>query len=393
MEDIIDNGNFEELVVKLFRCGYPYKNMLQILKEKYDIVISLRTLHRSLRQLGLRRRNVQISSAEVIQYVENEIKPPGENRGYRLIYQHLIEKGIQIPQHTVRHTLKEVDPEGVFNRSRHRLKRRRYVNNGPNDVWHIDGNDKLKPFGFCIHGGIDGFSRKVLWLNVAETNKDPFYIAHYFINAVTDLDKLPKLVRSDRGTENVNVCHIQSYMRRLDNGPFGGENSFRYGKSVSNQRIEQWWSYLKRNTTQSWINFFKDLRYQGAYDDSQSIHVETLKFCFKALIQSDLDKVKSTWNHHLIRVSKNAESPGGRPNILYHFPNNYNVTDCGFQPDIEELEIVKSMYTEEPQTLPCQNDMIELARIIMEENSLNLPRNRTEAESLYHELIRHIEAL
>ena len=27
---------------------------------------------------------------------------------------------------------------------------------GPNYCWHIDGNDKLIPYGFGIHGGIDG---------------------------------------------------------------------------------------------------------------------------------------------------------------------------------------------------------------------------------------------
>ena len=28
---------------------------------------------------------------------------------------------------------------------------------GPNHVWHLDGYDKLKPFGFPIHACIDGY--------------------------------------------------------------------------------------------------------------------------------------------------------------------------------------------------------------------------------------------
>lgn len=28
---------------------------------------------------------------------------------------------------------------------------------GPNYVWHLDGYDKLKPYGFAIHACIDGF--------------------------------------------------------------------------------------------------------------------------------------------------------------------------------------------------------------------------------------------
>lgn len=27
---------------------------------------------------------------------------------------------------------------------------------GPDFVWHLDGYDKLKPYGFAIHGCIDG---------------------------------------------------------------------------------------------------------------------------------------------------------------------------------------------------------------------------------------------
>ena len=38
---------------------------------------------------------------------------------------------------------------------------------GPNNTWHPAGNDKLKPYGFPIHGCMDGFSRKVARLKVA----------------------------------------------------------------------------------------------------------------------------------------------------------------------------------------------------------------------------------
>ena len=41
----------------------------------------------------------------------------------------------------------------------------------------IAGNDKLKPFGFYVHGFIVGFIRKIIWLHVTNTNKDPAVIA------------------------------------------------------------------------------------------------------------------------------------------------------------------------------------------------------------------------
>ena len=52
-------------------------------------------------------------------------------------------------------------------------------------MWHIDGHDKLKPYGFCIHGAVDGFSRKILWCHVDQTNNDPWYIAKYYYDYIT----------------------------------------------------------------------------------------------------------------------------------------------------------------------------------------------------------------
>lgn len=72
--------------------------------------------------------------------------------------------------------LKAADPIGNENRKYHKLKRREYrskvretvcalfcdslssIYQGPNFCWHMDGYDKLKPFGFAVHGCIDGLA-------------------------------------------------------------------------------------------------------------------------------------------------------------------------------------------------------------------------------------------
>lgn len=59
----------------------------------------------------------------------------------------------------------------IFCRSRRRLQRRVYHNKGPNYLWHLDAYDKLKPYGICIHGCIDGFSRHIMWLKAGTVNK------------------------------------------------------------------------------------------------------------------------------------------------------------------------------------------------------------------------------
>ena len=55
----------------------------------------------------------------------------------------------------------------------------------------MDGYDKIKPFGIAIHGCIDGFSRKVIWLSAYYTKNDPQFVAGYYFNAVSEACDVP----------------------------------------------------------------------------------------------------------------------------------------------------------------------------------------------------------
>ena len=211
----------------------------------------------------------------------------------------------------MRNVLKTLDADGVERRSKHRLKRRKYQSKGPNYIWHIDGYDKLKPFGFCIHGAIDGYSRRILWLEVGSSNNNPRIVGKYFVDCVVQVGGVPRICRGDAGTENVNIAAMQRFFRRNATDTFGGEKSFLYGRSVSNQRIEGWWAFLRKSETDWWINFFKDLRDQGLFDDDDYVHMQCLKFCFMPLLRAELNRVAQHWNLHKIRPSGNEDSPAG----------------------------------------------------------------------------------
>ncbi|CDQ61259.1 unnamed protein product [Oncorhynchus mykiss] len=49
--------------------------------------------------------------------------------------------------------------------------RRTYSVRSPLSFLHVDTNHKLIRFGFVIFGGIDGFSRKIMYLGAATNNK------------------------------------------------------------------------------------------------------------------------------------------------------------------------------------------------------------------------------
>ena len=125
-------------------------------------------------------------------------------------------EGLRVPRSVVEELLKEIDPAGTTLRRRHRLRRRQYTNLGPNFAWHIDGYDKLKPWGFPIHGSIDGFSRRVLWLNVTSSNKSPDNIAAMYLKSVKELGGCPAELVTDLGTENGIAAAMQCYFQDND---------------------------------------------------------------------------------------------------------------------------------------------------------------------------------
>ncbi len=55
---------------------------------------------------------------------------------------------MKVKRETVQQLIKQIDPEGVAVRTSRKFKRRIYYVSGPNFIWHIDGYDKLKPYGF-----------------------------------------------------------------------------------------------------------------------------------------------------------------------------------------------------------------------------------------------------
>ena len=115
-------------------------------------------------------------------------------------------------------------------------------------MWHVAGYDKVKPSGFPIHGAIDGFSKKILWLNICRPNNDPHIISYFYVNCISNLNFVPRTIRGDRGSENTVVAGMR-YFRGENQDSLSGHSSFLFGSPINNQRIESWWSILKRQNS------------------------------------------------------------------------------------------------------------------------------------------------
>ena len=69
----------------------------------------------------------------------------------------------------------------------------------PNAAWHIDGYNKLAPCVFHVSGCIDGYSRRIMFLQVAAPSHDPSVIAHYYLGCIEQ---------------------VQGYLSAIDGGHF-----------------------------------------------------------------------------------------------------------------------------------------------------------------------------
>ncbi|XP_065901982.1 uncharacterized protein [Dysidea avara] len=223
--------------------------------------------------------------------------------------------------------MRQIDPLGVEVRKKRRLKRRIYTAKGPNYIWHLDGYDKLTPYGLSIHGCIDGYSRKIVWLHLSPTNHDPKVIARYYLECVESARGCPRLVRADHGTENCAVAKIHIAFRMNHTDRLSGSKSFIYGPSTANIRIEAWWSQLRRFKTNWWIDLCKGLQSEGLYDNTKTIHRYTLTFVFGELLQKDLNEFVAEWNSHPIRKNRHARSSHGCPDDIYDMPVLHGVQD------------------------------------------------------------------
>ncbi len=142
-------------------------------------------------------------------------------------------------------------------------------------MWHVDSYDKLKPFGICINGATDGFSRLMIWLHAYSTNSNPKIIAGYFIEEVEKRMGTASRIHSDLGTENVTMAEMQKFLRWTMDRDGHFSNYFIHGSSNHNQRIESWWALLRKHHAQYWMNRLQEQKdndcFSGDFLDKQLV--------------------------------------------------------------------------------------------------------------------------
>ncbi|XP_059892813.1 uncharacterized protein LOC132446501 isoform X2 [Gadus macrocephalus] len=172
--------------------------------------------------------------------------------------------------------------------------RRSYSVRGPLALVHNDTNHKLIRYNLVIFGGVDGFSRKVLYLDAATNNRAN--TAFFFFLEATRLHGVPSRDRGDQGVENVDIAHFMFERRGT------GRASFISGKSVHNQRIERMWRDVWMAVTCIFYDVLHTLEEDGVLDIANIMHLFCVHYVFLPRLRSALQVFVAGWNHHPLRT-------------------------------------------------------------------------------------------
>ena len=108
-----------------------------------------------------------------------------------------------------------------------------------------------------MHDCIDGFSRKLIWLKVVSSYKNPDVIAHYYLDDLPELGGVPHIIKAHDGTKHALIEPLHIYLLSI-NEEEGIENAFSITTFLQSQRIEAYWSILQRDRLGWWKRFLED---------------------------------------------------------------------------------------------------------------------------------------
>ena len=270
---------------------------LTLVKIAAILGVSRYTIYRRLHEEGrFYDRYTDISDQDLDRTIAM-LKVEHPQDGEVMMIGHLYRQQIRIPRARLRASIHTVDHEGTESRRLRAIRRRIYHVDHSNTVWHLDGNHKLIRWRFVIHGAVDGYSRKLVFLKCA-TNNRAATVVEQFSKAVTE-NGLPDRVRTDNGGENVDVWRYMIFYHHYD------PSCVFTGSSTHNERIERMWRDVTRCVGAIFREKFFELEEHGLLDPLNEIDLFCVHYVFLPMLNQCLQQFAESWNFHPLSTEHN----------------------------------------------------------------------------------------
>ena len=158
-------------------------------------------------------------------------------------------------------------------------------------------------------------------------------VAAVYLRAVQSLGLVPEMLRTDHGNETGVMAAAHCTLRQ-------NADAHRYGTSVANQRIENFWSHFRRTFTSWLVNFLKQMVDEGLLDLGNHFHMQCIWFSFSDLLQFELNNFAERWNTHHIQSSK-PNCIAGVPDQLFTSPEECGYINCRTRLSLAKLGHLK----------------------------------------------------
>ena len=233
---------------------------------------------------------------ELDEIVRGFISNHGRTTGHGYVGGCIKALGFRIQRKRIKESMTRVGPQNTALRWGVVVSRRIYQVPCPKSLWYLDGHHALIRWKIVIHGCIDGFSRRMMFLRCNSNNLAETELVLFLDAIKRDGNLWPSRIRVDNGVENVLVCDA------MVQAGGKGSGSFIAGPSTHNQRIGR----LRRDVFRCVCHFYDYLFYTmestGILNTDNPIHVFTLHLIFIPRINKAFDEFCEAFNHRKVRT-------------------------------------------------------------------------------------------
>ena len=286
----------KEILEDLREMGYSWERISKTLG------VSRWTLRRRVEEFDISKSVItysKLSDVEIDSIILQFINQHGRNVGQTFLEGYFRAKGVRIQRRRIREGLLRADPTNTMLRWGVITSRRKYYVPWPNSLWHLDGHHSLIRWKFVVHGCIDGYSRRMMFLKCSHNNLAQTVLDLFLDCIKHDGDRWPSRIRVDYGVENVLVCDAMVECRGE------GRGSFIAGSSTHNQRIERSWRDIFRCVLHYFYYLFYAMEDSGVFNLEDPVDIFTMHVVFLPRINEALTEYVEMFNNHKLRTEKN----------------------------------------------------------------------------------------